>query len=460
MKLTLVQKVLISVIALFIATSAILSFVVASQIDKVYLGEQKRNVAEFVQKQANQHLKIGDFQTNKRDLALSAFIAYQNEIITPEIVRIKIYNSKGVVLYSDQTELIGQNLFVSQSDELKSILAGNIVADISKPTKAENVFEKQYSQLLEIYTPITFDKSNIVGIVETYYNLDLLNSEIRQSQIFFIISIAIIFIVLFTLLFFIINGASRRLIKQDEQLKRDIQKEKEFSSLKDEFIQMSSHQLRTPASVVKWSLELMQDEKIGKLNKEQKGIIKDSSINIEILIAIINNLLVVSDVKPDYFTFEKTPYVLKDIIMEVLQMEDKKIKEKKLQVSLIAGEKLSMINLRKDALTTIVRNLISNALDYTPSGGKISVQVDQIDNNHQQFSIEDTGIGIPENEKEKLFDKFFRAKNAIEQKNVGSGLGLYISKKILEGYGGAIWFESHKEGAKFIFTIPVSSKLK
>lgn len=460
MKLTLVQKVLISVIALFIATSAILSFVVASQIDKVYLVEQKRNVAEFVQKQANQHLKIGDFQTNKTDSALSAFISYQNEIITPEIVRIKIYNSKGVVLYSDQTELIGQNLFASQSDELKSILAGNIVADISKPTKAENVFEKQYSQLLEIYTPITFGKSDIVGIVETYYNLDLLNSEIRQSQMFFIISIAIIFIVLFTLLFFIINGASRRLIEQDEQLKRDIQKEKEFSSLKDEFIQMSSHQLRTPASVVKWSLELMQDEKIGKLNKEQKGIIKDSNINIEILIAIINNLLVVSDVKPDYFTFEKTPYVLKDIIMEVLQVEDKKIKEKKLQVSLIAGEKLSMINLRKDALTTIVRNLISNALDYTTSGGKISVQVDQIDNNHQQFSIEDNGIGIPENEKEKLFDKFFRAKNAIEQKNVGSGLGLYISKKILEGYGGAIWFESHKEGAKFIFTIPVSSKLK
>lgn len=104
MKLTLVKKVLILVIILFFSTSAILSFVVADQIKQTYLNLQKRNVAENVLKQARQNLKAADFSKND-------FTAYQKEIISSEIVRVKIYDIKGIVLYSDEKELVGQNLF-------------------------------------------------------------------------------------------------------------------------------------------------------------------------------------------------------------------------------------------------------------------------------------------------------------------------------------------------------------
>ncbi len=452
MKLNLVQKVLISVIVLFIVTSAILSFAVAAQIRETYLSEQRRNVAEFVRKQAKQHLKATDFQTNKPTSILPRFIAYQNEIITPEIVRIKIYNTEGIVIYSDQKELIGQNLFADDPAELKEILGGNVVADIAKPDKKENAFEKQYKQLLEIYTPISFDNSGIIGIVETYYQLDLLNSEILKSQTYMITLVSAIFIILFLLLFLIVKRASRTIIQQDEQLKEDILKEKKYSSLKDEFITMSSHQLRTPASSIKWSLELLADGSLGELTAKQSEMLEGSRTNTETLISIIDNLLLVSTITPDYFTFEKIPYLLNDVVVEVLKIEEKNIKEKKLRVDVKMAEGLQKINIKKDAITTVVKNLIKNAIDYTPSEGSISINITH-DNNQQLFSVEDTGIGIPDNEKEKVFDKFFRAHNSIEQKNVGSGLGLYICKTILEGYKETISFESKEKGTRFMFTV-------
>src|SRR3990167_7540236 len=184
MKLSLVQKVFISVIVLFAATSMLVSFIVASKIKQGFLIEQKRNIAEFVHKQANQHLKIEDFQTSELGKNLKVFEEYQNEIITSEIVRVKIYNKEGKVLYSDEKELIGQKLFADEQEELQEILEGNVVANIAKADKKENVYEKDFGQLLEIYVPVYFDNDEIAGIVELYYKLELLNTEITQSQLY------------------------------------------------------------------------------------------------------------------------------------------------------------------------------------------------------------------------------------------------------------------------------------
>src|SRR3990167_8784587 len=453
MKLSLVQKVFISVIVLFAATSMLVSFIVASKIKQGFLIEQKRNIAEFVHKQANQHLKIEDFQTSELGKNLKVFEEYQNEIITSEIVRVKIYNKEGKVLYSDEKELIGQKLFADEQEELQEILEGNVVANIAKADKKENVYEKDFGQLLEIYVPIYYD-NQIAGIVELYYKLDLLNTEIIQSQVYLVASISIIFLILFLLLYLILRNASRQIIEQDVQLKKDIEKEKEYSSLKDEFITMSSHQLRTPANVIKWSLELLRE---AKLTQEQKELLESSNANNEKLIAIIDNLLKVSNIKPDYFVFEKENYSLEDLVKEVLQSKKEKINKKQIEITLLPSEKSLTTNIKNEALTTVIGNLIDNAIVYTPEKGKVQIKITQKDRGHQQFMVADTGIGIPEKEQKKVFDKFFRASNAIEQKNVGSGLSLYIVKTIIEGYGGKIWFESSNKGSKFMFEIPTTN---
>ena len=282
----------------------------------------------------------------------------------------------------------------------------------------------------------------------------MLNTEITQSQLYLVVSISIIFLILFFLLYLILRNASKQIIEQATQLKKDIEKEKEYSSLKDEFITMSSHQLRTPANVIKWSLELLRE---AKLTSEQKELLESSNANNEKLIAIIDNLLKVSNIKPDYFVFEKENYSLEDLVKELLQSKKEKINKKQIEITLLSSEKPLTTNIKKEAIKTVVNNLIDNAVTYTPEKGKIHIQITQEKNNRQRFVITDTGIGIPEKEQKKVFDKFFRASNAIEQKNVGSGLGLYIVKKIIEGYGGKIWFESSNKGSKFMFEIPTTN---
>ncbi len=452
MKLSLVQRVFVAILVLFITSSAVLSFVVAGQTKQAFLEQQKRSVAEFVRKQASKHLSREDFQANVQNgVILPRFVDYQNEILTPEIVRTKIYNTNGVVLYSDQTELIGRNLFADDPGELNEILEGKIVIDIADLNKPENVFEKQYKQLLEIYTPIYFSDSNVDGIIETYYNLDFLNNQVRQSQINLILAVTAIFTILFILLFVIVRSASSTLIEQDNQLKKDILKEQEYSLLKDEFIRESSHELRTPTTAIKWSIEVLKNG-IDKFSKEQKDVIESMDTNIQSLVSIINNLLIIAELKPDYFIFEKTAYSLFDLTQGVIKNNAEKIKTKNLTINLPAPQNIKNINFRKDAIERVLNILIDNALDYTPNNGQISIQIVQKEKS-QVFEIKDTGIGIPENEKTKIFGKFFRASNSVALKNVGSGMSLYIAKRIIEAYGGKIGFESGGNGSRFVFEI-------
>lgn len=457
MKLTLVQKVLISIVSLFIATSVILSVVVSMQIKQTYLDEQKRNVVDFVRKQVQQHLKLEDFQTtdiSSTSPVIPRFEAFWDEILTPEIVRIKIYNTKGVVLYSDEKDLIGQYLFAEEPDELQEILDGNIVAGIAKPDKKENIYEKHYKQLMEIYTPIYFGNSSVVGIVETYYNLDLLSDDILRSQIFLIASIAIIFLLLFVLLFLIVHRASRTIMEQDKQLQEDILKEREYSSLKDEFIRMSSHQLRTPATAIKWSVEVLNDESSGKMNDEQKTLLQSILMNTNTLISIVNNLITAAHIKPDYFVFEKDGYSLYDVVQATIKAKAEEIEKKKLIVTVTPNVGITPIHPKKEAIETAVNFLVDNAVDYTADGGTIAIVVTQKEKT-QYFEIKDSGIGIPDKEKEKIFDKLFRASNSIDRKNAGSGLSLFIAKRIIEGFGGKIWFKSGTTGSTFMFEIPL-----
>lgn len=439
MKLTLVQKVIISVLVVSTIASVLVAILIAVEIKNVYLTEQKRNVAEFVQKQAEQHLRPGDFKVENISQTGKTFDAYKSEILTSEIVRVKIYDTSGVVLYSDEKQLIGQKLFQGEEDELEEILKGEVVADIAKPTKQENVFEKQFGELMEIYTPIYFGGDRVVGIVETYYQLDLLNALIIKSQVYLISSILTIFIVLLVVLFFLINKASKSLFK--------------YSIMKDEFITLASHQLRTPASSLKWNLELLTDGIAKLLTTPQQEALDAIKNDNENLISIVDNMLIVSDIKPDYFTYEDKDYDPHGVISEVIKKNEAKIRSKKLDLKLNLTKEANSLVIRSQAFLLIVKSIIENAIDYSKPQGKIVIEYSQKNNKHFQFIVKDEGIGIPLEEQANVFGKFFRAKNSIVGKNVGSGLSLYLVKEIVSGYGGKITFVSDTGGTEFKIVI-------
>lgn len=451
-RISLLQKVILSVVLLLFLALAIQVVFVSLQIQSIYLNTQKNNIAQFVQKQALQHLRPTDFHANPPSLKEAQFEQFTEEITTDEIVRVKIYNTEGVVLYSDEKSLIGQKLFQGEEDELAEILDGTVVAEIADLNKEENVFEKQYGKLLEIYTPIYFGDSRVEGIVESYYRLDILDQEIVKSQLYSVIELFAVFAILSVVLFGILKNASRQLVEQKKQLEIDVAKEKEYSKLKAEFISLASHQLRTPAASVHWSLELIKDE-MATLTKNQKAAVESSYENIETLISIVNRMLTVAKIKPDYFTFEPSPYRFDRFLGEVLKQKSKALTNKQLDLKIKQQETSYMITIQKEALSIILNSLIDNAIVYSKPGATITITLSKPTSSKLRFDIKDTGIGIPLNEHKKVFQEFFRAKNSIEQKNAASGLSLYIVKKIIDGYGEKISFISSPSGTTFSFTL-------
>ncbi len=451
---SLVQKVAITVFVLLVVTSIVTGVLISTFIRQSYLSEQKQSLAQFVQKQAHESLTSSDFLTDDFGSVQTKFDFYRNEIAMPDVVRIKIYNREGVVISSDQPELIGQKSFIDESDELDEILEGKIVGTISVPDKAENKYEQNLGQLLELYVPITFDDVNVDGIVEIYLQFETRNLEIIRSQRYAVVSIAGTIAAAFIILLIIVRSASKTLIQQDIQLKKDIQKEQEYSLLKDEFITMSSHQLRTPASAIKWSLELLEEEFDGKnvLNDEQKEALSAATANTETLIAIINNLLIIAEIKPDYFKFENKAYLIKDIVYEIIKKYQPLINEKNIKIVFMPGQETITTTIKKEALGFILESMIKNAIDYSSLLGEIKIEI-IVSLGKVQILVSDGGIGIPDDERVKVFGKFFRASNSIEKINVGSGMSLYIAQKIATGYGGLIRYEALPKGSKFVLEI-------
>ena len=241
----------------------------------------------------------------------------------------------------------------------------------------------------------------------------------------------------------------------------DITREKEIEKMKSEFVSLAAHQLRTPLSAIKWTLKMVLDGDIGKITEEQREYLEKSYISNERMIALINDLLNVSRIeegrylyKPDYVQFE-------DLVVSVIDNYQRELEAKKIKFKFEKPkEKIPKLKIDAEKMRLAVTNLLDNAIRYTSLKGEVVVSLKQIDNK-LQFSIKDSGIGIPKNQQKRVFGKFFRAANAMKKETEGSGLGLFIVKNIIEAHKGMVWFESEeRKGTAFHFSLPLEEENK
>jgi signal transduction histidine kinase len=223
---------------------------------------------------------------------------------------------------------------------------------------------------------------------------------------------------------------------------------------KSEFVQMVTHELRSPLSAVQSMLRVLEEGYVGSITSRQQDLIQRSKRRVSFLLALVNDLLDLAAGKMEQLKGEKKEVVLNEIVTKVTELMQTSAEEKGLEFKVEIGEEpLALVGV-EDGLERVFMNLVSNAVKYTPAGGSVAVRA-WSENDQIKVEVSDTGIGIPEEALARIFDEFYRAKNAKAMEMEGTGLGLAIAKDVVERHGGRISVESAVgEGSTFYVTLP------
>jgi len=228
---------------------------------------------------------------------------------------------------------------------------------------------------------------------------------------------------------------------------RDISKEKEIDKAKSEFVSLASHQLRTPLTVIKWhSSRLLEYWDSQSLDKEtQKKYIKEIYQINEHMMDLVSAILNVSKIDLGTLAVEPENIYLENIAQEVLKDLDTEIQAKSLNITTQFSPTPATVMADPQLMRILFQNLLTNSIKYTPEHGQIACSI-KLEANNFLITVSDTGIGIPANDGEKIFEKFYRTDMARNIDPNGNGLGMYIVKAIVNVAGGKIWFHSPSAG--------------
>jgi signal transduction histidine kinase len=246
----------------------------------------------------------------------------------------------------------------------------------------------------------------------------------------------------------------------------------EPSTGKDDFVSLSSHELRSPLSIIKWYTEMLLDEDAGPLTEEQRKYLSVIQSSNQRAIDLVRSLLNVSRLDLGTFSILPREVSLHEIVKEIVASFSEEVSKRKVTILLQGGLPQETFIADKHLCEIVIKNIISNAVNFSKQDSFINVDLSLIpkgneiggkimDDTYFVITVSDTGIGIPEGDKGKIFSKMFRASNVKDENGNGSGLGLYITKSILSSVKGMVWFTSQENsGSVFYVALPAKAMTK
>ena len=236
----------------------------------------------------------------------------------------------------------------------------------------------------------------------------------------------------------------------------DITREKEIDQMKSDFISLVSHELRTPLTSIIGFVSFILDGKAGAINDRQRNSLARVQRQSKRLAALINDLLDISRIESGRIQMEQESISLLEIVTQRLEEIRPQADEKSIRLVLTAPESIPDILGDEARMGQVFTNLIGNAIKFTPNNGEVSVKV-EADGNLLHVEVIDTGPGIPAEERQKIFDKFYQLSDISTRQQGGSGLGLSITKSIVEAHGGKLWIDDGNQGkgSNFQFVLPL-----
>ncbi|MBC7943151.1 hypothetical protein H7X68_01480 [Candidatus Saccharibacteria bacterium] len=245
-----------------------------------------------------------------------------------------------------------------------------------------------------------------------------------------------------------VNEATKELRASNSQLQR-------LDKAKDEFVGMASHQLRTPLTSVKGYLSMVIEGDAGKITESQKQLLEEAFTSSERMVHLINDFLNVSRLQTGKFLIDKRPINLAKVVEQELDSLVTTAASRNLTFSYKAPKDFPMLDLDEGKMRQVIMNFADNALYYSAEHTNIFARL-AIEGEDVVFAVKDSGIGVPQAEQSQLFSKFYRASNARKQRPDGTGVGLFLAKKVIDAHGGKVIFESVEgQGSTFGFRLPL-----
>ncbi len=363
--------------------------------------------------------------------------------MTTELRRLNEMNLNRIINERNKTQTIIRNIVdgvVVTDPELRVLVINNVAekwfgvsekAAMNKPI--EQVIHNQ--SLLDLLNQVVEGNANTSEAIE----LKLKNPD-NWKDIFLQVRAAKVF------------GENGELIGVVSIL-RDITREKEIDRMKTELVSMVAHELRSPLTSISGFSELLLDTSLTRDQAEEYAsiILKESNR----LSDLINKFLDISKIEAGKSQVNKAPVQLREIVDKVLDVNLYLAEKKKIAVSVKASPNLPLVYADRDMIEQVVLNLFSNAVKYSPENASVEIRLRELDED-VLVEVEDTGYGISEEDLPRIFDKFYRAADHDEIRDVrGTGLGLSLVKEIVELHGGKITVKSEKgKGSLFSFTLP------
>ena len=247
--------------------------------------------------------------------------------------------------------------------------------------------------------------------------------------------------------------------KMSERFSRIVEREKTISQMKSDFVSLTAHQLRTPISGIKWAINTILAGKNENLTTEQNQLLRKINEKNESVILTIKDLMDVMRIEEGKFLYDLKEEFLEPIIQELFQEKLPNAHAKNIALGFVKSrDPVPPLLIDSQNIRLALENLIDNAIEYTPQNGKVTISFARQEKN-AIINISDSGVGIPEDELGRIFDKFFRGIRAIRMQTEGNGLGLYISKNIIKHHGGKIRVVSKEgQGSTFSVTLPIPEK--
>jgi len=229
----------------------------------------------------------------------------------------------------------------------------------------------------------------------------------------------------------------------------------EASQMKSEFINIVSHQLRSPLTNLKWGIEFLTSDEFRMPDEKKEEYYSSLKENTARMVELVDDLLVVSRIEKGTLPVRREKFNLENMIRDLIERFELMAEASNIKIEFHPDKDVPEIYSDPSQIKIVVENLVDNAIRYTQGKGYIDIWLRR-KNKQLLFEIKDNGIGIPKSDQKHIFEKFFRARNISRKDTRGSGLGLYVCKSIIERAGGKIWLESKLgKGAVFYFTLPI-----